>query len=62
MRNKKTKTAPQISLRDTDNDAAGKMRFPRDRFGNRADDWLTLGDWLAAGEKFKSRSANQKRL
>lgn len=62
MRNKKTKTAPRISLRDSDNNALEKIRFSPARFGNRADDWLAMGDWLAAGEKFNSRSANQKRL
>lgn len=62
MRNKKTKTAPRFSLRDGGNNALEKIRFSQDRFGNRADDWLAMGDWLAAGEKFKSRSANQKRL
>ena len=62
MQNKKTKTAPRISLRDSNNNALEKIRFSADRFGHRADDWLALGDWLAAGEKFKSRSASQKRL
>lgn len=62
MQNKKSKTAPRNSLRDSNNKALEKIRFPADRFGNRADDWLAIGDWLAAGEKFKSRPASQKRL
>ena len=62
MRNKNTKTAPRISSRDSGNTGLEKVRFSPDRFGNRADDWLAIGDWLAAGEKFKSRPASQKRL
>ena len=26
------------------------------KFGNRSDDWLISGDWLAAGERFKLHS------
>lgn len=53
MPNKKARTAPQIP--------SGVHTYKRERlrvttisFGNRSDDWLVLGDWLAAGEKLKT--------
>ena len=30
------------------------------KFGNRSDDWLVSGDWLAAGERFKINSPKHK--
>jgi hypothetical protein len=30
------------------------------KFGNRSDDWLISGDWLAAGERFKVNSPKHK--
>ncbi len=30
------------------------------KFGNRSDDWLISGDWLAAGERVKLHSPKHK--
>jgi hypothetical protein len=36
------------------------LRKLASQFGNRSDDWLHAGDWLAAGEKLKSLSPRYK--
>lgn len=53
--------ALRSSRPDADRKTQDKNLLASPRFGNRADDWLLSGDWLAAGEKFKSRPLNQKR-
>lgn len=55
------KPAPQTSPLDTETQVQEKFQSGSARLGNRADDWLALGDWLAVGEKFKSRPAIPKR-
>ena len=61
MQNKKTKAAPRVSPLDRGAKTQSRLYSCSIQFGNRSDDWLALGDWLAAGEKFKSRSATHKR-
>ena len=43
--------------RTTQEEYSGRLAF---QFGNRSDDWLHAGDWLAAGEKLKSLSPRYK--
>ena len=53
MPKKKLNSAPQRVAAGTPRNS-DKLRLPIPR--NCPDDWLASGDWLAAGEKFKSHS------
>lgn len=54
MPNHKANASPQISGSAVALHKQGALREPAVRFENRPDDWLASGDWLAAGERFKS--------
>lgn len=57
----KNKAALRSSRPDANRKTQDQNLSASPRFGNRSDDWLLSGDWLAAGEKFKYRPLNQKR-
>lgn len=59
MPSKKVRSAPRIPS-GVNRDRVEKLRVTTISFGNRSDDWLLLGDWLAAGEKLKTQPPKHK--
>jgi hypothetical protein len=54
MLNQKANASPRVSGADVNLHKQGALREPAVGFEGRPDDWLASGDWLAAGERFKS--------
>jgi hypothetical protein len=58
--NKKARTALPVSRSDVHAIEQDKPQGRSTRPGSRSDDWLALGDWLAAGEKIKAHPSRRK--